>query len=302
MRMKSKLVIFLGLVAAISYRSEALADSTCTFENGLCQGWSLHLGAANWTLRSGSTPSSDTGPEGDHTTGNGVYAYLESSTPNYPKVGPFLLQSGPIDVGIGNVSFYYSMYGTDTGCLNLEALGIGGDWVALWSKSGDQGPLWQHAVWASDLSFFTAVRFVGVSGLGYTSDIALDDIRLSERITPAPSSSPAPSASAVPSGRPSAVPTASPTTLSVTTEAQLVANANLPSSWVDLGANIVLSTGVYLSGTSMQLVGHGFFVSGGGVTRCFFVDGATKLTIVVLSNLTLADGSTVDLQGNEVLK
>ena len=33
----------------------------------------------DWTLRSGSTPSPNTGPQGDHTTGTGVYYYTEAS-------------------------------------------------------------------------------------------------------------------------------------------------------------------------------------------------------------------------------
>ncbi|XP_074645911.1 MAM domain-containing protein 2-like [Tubulanus polymorphus] len=39
----------------------------------------ISQGTIQWTRQSGSTSSSDTGPSGDHTTGNGTYVYLEAS-------------------------------------------------------------------------------------------------------------------------------------------------------------------------------------------------------------------------------
>ena len=37
----------------------------------------------DWLLKTGGTPSFNTGPQGDHTTGNGVYFYVESSGQHY---------------------------------------------------------------------------------------------------------------------------------------------------------------------------------------------------------------------------
>ena len=39
----------------------------------------------DWLLKQGPTPSFNTGPTGDHTTGSGTYFYVESSHPNYPN-------------------------------------------------------------------------------------------------------------------------------------------------------------------------------------------------------------------------
>ena len=39
----------------------------------------------DWLLKQGTTPSFNTGPTGDHTTGNGTYFYVEASSPNYPN-------------------------------------------------------------------------------------------------------------------------------------------------------------------------------------------------------------------------
>nr|KAG5686049.1 hypothetical protein BaRGS_028427 [Batillaria attramentaria] len=54
----------------------------CDFEDpGLC-GWSQDENDDfDWTWTSGGTPTTDTGPDGDHTTGSGHYIFMESSAP-----------------------------------------------------------------------------------------------------------------------------------------------------------------------------------------------------------------------------
>ena len=50
------------------------AQASCNFDYGLCYGWSQSRSDVfDWTLRNGSTPSFDTGPSSDHTSGNGTY-------------------------------------------------------------------------------------------------------------------------------------------------------------------------------------------------------------------------------------
>ena len=39
----------------------------------------------DWWLMQGPTSSFNTGPQGDHTTGGGIYYYVESSSPNFPN-------------------------------------------------------------------------------------------------------------------------------------------------------------------------------------------------------------------------
>lgn len=68
----------------------------------------------DWVLRQGSTPSYNTGPSGDHTTGNGIYYYVESSYPNYPNK-TFITYTPTFDVSATPskvLSFWYHMYGT----------------------------------------------------------------------------------------------------------------------------------------------------------------------------------------------
>ena len=47
--------------------TEGKCPVSCNFDDGLCIGWSQSKSDVfDWTLRSGSTPSSDTGPSSDH--------------------------------------------------------------------------------------------------------------------------------------------------------------------------------------------------------------------------------------------
>ena len=48
-----------------------LGPDDCEFENGLCSWVNVQNDQLDWTRRSGSTPSKDTGPSGDHTSGDG---------------------------------------------------------------------------------------------------------------------------------------------------------------------------------------------------------------------------------------
>ena len=100
----------------------------------------------DWLLRQGSTPSYNTGPQGDHTTGNGTYFYVEASNPNFPnKV--FTTYSPTFDVSStpGQViSFWYHMYGSTMGDLEIGIIDNNG-YTFLDLISGDQGDEWHLA-------------------------------------------------------------------------------------------------------------------------------------------------------------
>jgi hypothetical protein len=69
------------------------------------------------------------------------------------------------------------------GKLYLEYLeeGSTGSWQSLWTKSGDQGNVWNNAVVdLSSLSGTGHLRFRGVTGSSYTSDMAVDDITIED--------------------------------------------------------------------------------------------------------------------------
>ena len=138
----------------------------------------------DWILKQGPTSSVATGPSGDHTTGSGIYYYVESSSPNYPsKV--FITYTPTFDVSTtpGKVlSFWYHMYGAEMGDLEIGIID-GNGYTPLDTISGDQGNQWNfayHPILAVD-SF--KIQFKATTGTLFTSDICIDDLRVSDPFT-----------------------------------------------------------------------------------------------------------------------
>ena len=100
----------------------------------------------DWTIQTGGTPSSSTGPSGAF---NGTYyIYMESSSPNYPSKVANLV-SPCIDLTSAQnaeLRFHYNMCGAAMGALNVQLSTNGTDWTTKWTKSGDQGTSWQEAI------------------------------------------------------------------------------------------------------------------------------------------------------------
>ena len=140
----------------------------------------------DWTINQGSTTSFNTGPSEDHTTGSGSYYYVESSWPNYPNktlityTPTFDVSSTPGQV----LSFWYHMYGTEMGDLEIGVLDNNG-YTVLDIKSGNYGNQWLFAYYpiASTDSF--KIKFTAVTGDLFTSDIAIDDLMISDPFSPA---------------------------------------------------------------------------------------------------------------------
>ena len=135
----------------------------------------------DWWLMQGPTGSFNTGPQGDHTVGNGIYYYVESSSPNFPnKV--FVTYTPTFDVSQtpGKViSFWYHMYGAAMGDLEIGYIDNNG-YTMLDVISGNQGDLWKFAYYPIPAVDSFKVAFVAITGSSYTSDIAIDDIMVSD--------------------------------------------------------------------------------------------------------------------------
>ena len=72
--------------------------------------------------------------------------------------------------------FAYHMFGTSMGTLHLQGY-LQKAYTTLWSASGDQGSTWlQAAVMVPSAT--TQLRFLGTTGSGASSDIAIDDLQL----------------------------------------------------------------------------------------------------------------------------
>jgi hypothetical protein len=84
------------------------------------------------------------------------------------------------------MTFWYHMYGSAMGTLYLEASEDCASWTTVWSLSGNQGNAWYEA--NVDLSAYDgtrlSLRFRGVTGSSYTSDMSVDDITITATVGP----------------------------------------------------------------------------------------------------------------------
>ena len=150
------------------------------FESGF--GWTQLLGDnGNWTRKSGSTSSDNTGPSS--AIEKRYYMYLEASKNGLGFNATVKLESPCFDLSsVTSASFGFKnhMHGADMGTLKLQASTDGSSWKDIWTASGDKGNQW-NAV-SLDLSSYLGkklkLRFLGKTGRGYKSDIAIDDLSL----------------------------------------------------------------------------------------------------------------------------
>ncbi|RYH72941.1 choice-of-anchor D domain-containing protein [Flavobacteriaceae bacterium 144Ye] len=144
----------------------------------------------DWTRDSGGTPSNGTGPiTGD---GDSFYLFTESSSPNYPSKTAYL-ESPCFNLSTGisapSFSFSYHMYGSSMGTLYVDI--NNGSYTNVWSISGQQqagnGSAWSNQT--IDLSPYVGqtikIRFRGVTGNNYTSDMAIDNVSVTGAVSPA---------------------------------------------------------------------------------------------------------------------
>lgn len=159
-------------------------STTCDFEDGFCGYIQDRSDQFDWILNSGRTKSNGTGPRTDHTfkTNEGRYIYIEASRPRRQN-DKARLDSALYPPTTGScLSFWYNMYGkTNTvGSLNIytRAIGISQLGTPLARMTGNRGPWWHLMQVTIQSPQQYRITFEGVVGRSYLSDIALDDIQL----------------------------------------------------------------------------------------------------------------------------
>ncbi len=178
------------------FESEGLCGTSCTGACNLTGTWKnadqflFPQAGTDWLAENGSTPSTSTGPDVDHTFGTATakYAYVETSGCNsisahlVSDIYNFSALTAP------KIKFYYHMYGATMGTMHLDVDTTGlGNWVtdvvAPWT---DNINTWQ----LKDVSIPVAagrpgvrIRIRATTGTSFTSDMAVDDITVYE---PAP--------------------------------------------------------------------------------------------------------------------
>ncbi|XP_066292099.1 enteropeptidase-like isoform X2 [Branchiostoma lanceolatum] len=148
----------------------------CDFDADQCNSMATPVTGFRWFRRSGSTPTSLTGPSADHTDGSGSYMYTDARF-GFPNSNASL--SLPIIRSDGQhcLRWFYHMYGSDMGTLNVYVSQPRYPDMLVWTRSGNQGNQWMPVTTSvlANASVFQ-IRFEGIRGASFRSDMAIDDI------------------------------------------------------------------------------------------------------------------------------
>lgn len=178
-----------------NFESFQTCNTTSNCEQGTCaliNGWkNLPNGAwdnIDFRTDNGGTPSLNTGPSIDHNPGNGLgkYLYTESSVCFEREAALMMPCIDLTNASIPKMSFWYYMYGLSMGSLHVDILSDMQWQNDVFVRSGNQGNSWKNDT--LDLSAYAGksigIRFRGITGPSYTSDITIDDISLLDMAAP----------------------------------------------------------------------------------------------------------------------
>lgn len=182
-----------SIIDADVVNSLIMAPSITDFDNllpgafgSLANGWELTPTTGyRWQTNSGQTGSLNTGPNGDNTTGTGIYVYTEASSG--AQFDSAYMTSPCVDIMTTidpTIVFAYHMYGIDMGELHVQ-IDNGFGWITIDTIVG------QKQISLTDPYLYDTLninafkngnqvkfRFVGIRGSSFTADIAVDDIQL----------------------------------------------------------------------------------------------------------------------------
>lgn len=159
---------------------------TESFESGFGVWVNAEGDDGDWTRYTGPTPSSSTGPAG--ASDGSYYLYTEATSganPGFPDKTALLDATFDFSTAAWPVlTFDYHMYGAAMGSLYVDI--YDGTWhTNEWSRTGQQqtslsDPWAQAVIDLTDYAYQSGVtvRFRGVTGSSYTSDMAIDHITL----------------------------------------------------------------------------------------------------------------------------
>ncbi|XP_059395192.1 MAM domain-containing protein 2 [Carassius carassius] len=158
--------------------SSVSAPSHCDFEAGLCGFTQDKEGdSGDWMLARGPTPTSYTGPRGDHTTGVGHYLHIEASVMLAGHRARLVSSSLRGSRDTQCLQFFYHMYGSGIGQLSVYLqTGQENQDKLLWTSHGEQGISWLRAAVNHQFDQQHQIVFEATRGESVRSDIAIDDV------------------------------------------------------------------------------------------------------------------------------
>ncbi|MGB0524476.1 MAG: hypothetical protein ACPGJS_16005, partial [Flammeovirgaceae bacterium] len=177
-------------VSSFPYFEDFESFSVASNATGFVNDWAADPAATSfefrWNVHENETPSSDTGPLVDHTRGDNTGNYLFTEASDGSTFDSARVISPVFDFSSltnPTVSFFIHMHGSNMGSMQLDVFD-GTSWNnAIWQISGEQQTN-QADAWMKQEVILTGygglnnvqIRFTGVRGSLFRSDMALDDV------------------------------------------------------------------------------------------------------------------------------
>ncbi|XP_009332378.1 PREDICTED: uncharacterized protein LOC103925393 [Pygoscelis adeliae] len=149
----------------------------CTFDNDFCEWVLADYSSIDWIRNKGPTPTQNTGPSSDHTTGDGYYIYLQGSNA-LPGFVAHLLSPVCSLQGPHCFRFWYHMYGVAETMALRVYVDKGEDLVLVWSSTGNHGDKWNLGEITLHGTGDMQIVLEGEWGEDVRSDVALDDLSI----------------------------------------------------------------------------------------------------------------------------
>ncbi|XP_074768584.1 IgGFc-binding protein-like [Athene noctua] len=161
-------------------------DFACTFDNDFCEWVQADYSSIDWIRNKGPTPTQNTGPSSDHTTGDGYYIYLQGSNA-LPGFVAHLVSPVCSSEGAHCFRFWYHMYGAAETMALRVYVAKDEDLVLVWSSVGNHGDRWNLGEITVNSTGNMHVVLEGEWGEDIQSDVALDDLSIEKGSCAGPS-------------------------------------------------------------------------------------------------------------------
>ncbi|NXB69198.1 ZAN protein, partial [Struthidea cinerea] len=148
----------------------------CTFDEDLC-GWvQADYSSIDWIRNKGPTPTPNTGPSSDHTTGDGYYIFLRGTADALPGFVAHLVSPACSWEGTLCFRFWYHMYGTAEKMALRVYVQKDDELVPVWEEVGNHGDRWHLGQVTVHTTGNMQILLEGEWGEDVRSNVALDDL------------------------------------------------------------------------------------------------------------------------------
>ncbi|ESP05606.1 hypothetical protein LOTGIDRAFT_228113 [Lottia gigantea] len=153
------------------------AGISCDFETDFCDWYQIKSDHLDWKLGTSGTPDRTSGPEHDHTTGQGNFAYLSGSHARLNNASGGMITPLVVTNETATLSFWYHMNGNGIGSLLVLIIDVNGNRQEITRITGRQGNEWRKTSFDLPSGSFR-ICILGTARYHFGSDIGIDDIIL----------------------------------------------------------------------------------------------------------------------------